>query len=138
MVRIGAFRVFMITILNIEPYSPQKPTKVGFIFIGPNSLRSSRRSCRCQSRDTNCCQSWVLKSSLRNYDSRRRRGLWCHKQIECSRNVSYFLQEFLIEESGINTKLLITIIYDNFYSLRSFFFQSLPVFKKCLRSFRIV
>ena len=24
--------------LNIEPYSPLKPTKVGFIFIGPNSL----------------------------------------------------------------------------------------------------
>ena len=30
MVRIGAF--------NIEPYSPLKPTKVGFIFIGPNYL----------------------------------------------------------------------------------------------------
>ena len=38
MVEIGAFRVFMITRLNIEPYSPLKPTKVGFIFIGPNSL----------------------------------------------------------------------------------------------------
>ena len=25
-------------ILNIEPYSSLKPTKVGFIFIGPNSL----------------------------------------------------------------------------------------------------
>ena len=35
---IGAFRVFMRTILNIEPYSPLKPTKVGFIFIGPKSL----------------------------------------------------------------------------------------------------
>ena len=23
---------------NIEPYSPLKPTKVGFILIGPNSL----------------------------------------------------------------------------------------------------
>ena len=31
MVGIGAFRVF-------EPYSPVKPAKVGFIFIGPNSL----------------------------------------------------------------------------------------------------
>ena len=30
--------VFMRTRLNIEPYSPLKPTKVGFIFIGPNSL----------------------------------------------------------------------------------------------------
>ena len=38
MVRIGAFRVFIRTRLNIEPYCPLKPTKVGFIFIGPNSL----------------------------------------------------------------------------------------------------
>ena len=37
MVGIGAFPVFMRTRLNIEPYSPLKPTKVGFIFIGPNS-----------------------------------------------------------------------------------------------------
>ena len=37
MVGIGAFWVLMRTILNIEPYSPLKPTKVGFIFIGPNS-----------------------------------------------------------------------------------------------------
>ena len=38
MVGIGAFWVFMRTRLNIEPYSPLKPTKVGFIFIGPNSI----------------------------------------------------------------------------------------------------
>ena len=38
MVGIGAFRVFMRTRLNIELYSSQKPTMVGFIFIGPNSL----------------------------------------------------------------------------------------------------
>ena len=38
MVGIGVFRVFMRIRLNIEPYSPLKPTKVGFIFIGPNSL----------------------------------------------------------------------------------------------------
>ena len=38
MVVIGAFRVLMRTRLNIEPYSPLKPTKVGFILIGPNSL----------------------------------------------------------------------------------------------------
>ena len=38
MVGIGAFWVFMRTRLNIEHYSPLKPTKVGFIFIGPNSL----------------------------------------------------------------------------------------------------
>ena len=42
MVEIGAFRVFIRRILNIEPYSPLKPTKVGFIFIGPpkSSIRS--------------------------------------------------------------------------------------------------
>ena len=38
MVGIDAFRVFMRIRLNIESYSPLKPTKVGFIFIGPNSL----------------------------------------------------------------------------------------------------
>ena len=38
MVGIGAIRVFMRTRLNIEPYSQLKPTKAGFIFIGPNSL----------------------------------------------------------------------------------------------------
>ena len=38
MAGIGAFRVFMRTRLNIEPYSPLKPSQVGFIFIGPNSL----------------------------------------------------------------------------------------------------
>ena len=38
MVGIRAFRVFMRTRINIEPYSPLKPTKVGFIFIWPNSL----------------------------------------------------------------------------------------------------
>ena len=38
MVGIGAFRVFLRTRLNIVYYFPLKPTKVGFIFIGPNSL----------------------------------------------------------------------------------------------------
>ena len=36
MVEIGAIPVFMRTRRNIEPYSPLNPTKVGFIFIGPN------------------------------------------------------------------------------------------------------
>ena len=35
MVGIDAFRFFMRTRFNIEPYSPLKPTKVGYIFIGP-------------------------------------------------------------------------------------------------------
>ena len=38
MVGIGAFTVFIRTRLNIEPYSPLKPTKVGFILVWPNSL----------------------------------------------------------------------------------------------------
>ena len=38
MVGIGGFRVLIRTRLNIEPYSPLKPIKVGFIFIGPNSF----------------------------------------------------------------------------------------------------
>ena len=38
MVGIGAFPVFMRTRRNIEPYSPLKPIKVGFISIGLNSL----------------------------------------------------------------------------------------------------
>ena len=42
MVGFGAFRVFMRTRLNIEPYSPLKPTKGGFIFIGPNSLSRAK------------------------------------------------------------------------------------------------
>ena len=32
----------MRTILNIEPYSLLKPTKVGFIFNGPNSLSRAK------------------------------------------------------------------------------------------------
>ena len=40
MVEIGALQVFMKTLLNIEPYSPLKQTKVGFIFIGPITLLS--------------------------------------------------------------------------------------------------
>ena len=38
MVGIGAFRVFMRIRLNIEPYSPLNPPKVGFIIIGPYCL----------------------------------------------------------------------------------------------------
>ena len=39
MVGIRAFRFFFMRIRrNIEHYSPLKPTKVGFIFTGPNSL----------------------------------------------------------------------------------------------------
>jgi len=38
MVGIGAYPVFMRTRRNIESYSPLKPIKVGFIFIGPNSF----------------------------------------------------------------------------------------------------
>ena len=72
MVGIGAFPVFMRTRRNIEPYSPLKPIKVGFIFIGLNSLS---RAEYLASRDTSCRQSWVedwvLMSGLRNYGSSR-------------------------------------------------------------------
>ena len=60
MVEIGAFRVFMRTRLNIEPYSPLKPTKVGFIYIGPNSLS------RAEDAVVNHVTQAVLKSGLRN------------------------------------------------------------------------
>jgi len=38
MAGIGAFRILRRRRLIIKPYSPLKPTKVGFIFIGPNFL----------------------------------------------------------------------------------------------------
>jgi len=34
MVGIGAFLDFIRTRINIEPYSPLKPTKVGFVLLG--------------------------------------------------------------------------------------------------------
>ena len=34
MVGVGAFRVIMRTRLNIEPYSPLNPTKVGLFSLG--------------------------------------------------------------------------------------------------------
>ena len=42
MVGIGAFPVFMRKRRNIEPYSSLKPIKVGFIFIGLNSLSQAK------------------------------------------------------------------------------------------------
>ena len=60
MVEISSFRVFMRTRLNIEPYIPLKPTKVGFIFIGPNSLSRAENLAAVS-----------LKSGLRNYGSSR-------------------------------------------------------------------
>ena len=46
-----------------------------FYFHWAEHLKSSRRSCSCQSRDTSCCMSWVedwiLESGLRSYDSSR-------------------------------------------------------------------
>ena len=42
MVEVGTFRVFMRTRLNIELYSPLKPTKVSFIFIRPNTLSRAK------------------------------------------------------------------------------------------------
>jgi len=42
MVGIGAFWVLIRTRLNIQPYSPLKPTKIGFIFIGSNSSSQAK------------------------------------------------------------------------------------------------
>ena len=66
---------------NIYPYSPLKPTKVGFIFIGPNFL-SRAEDHAALNHVTSCRQSWVedwvLMSGLRNYNSSQKnlnRGL---------------------------------------------------------------
>jgi len=70
MTQIGAFRVLMRTRVNIEPYSPLKPTMVGFIFIRPNSL-SRAKDLAAVIHVTSYHQSWALKSVLRNYGSSR-------------------------------------------------------------------
>ena len=74
MVGVGAFRIFMRTRLNIEPYAPLKPTKVGFIFIGSNSL-SRGEDLAAVNHVTQAVESWVedwvLKSGLRIYGSSR-------------------------------------------------------------------
>ena len=60
---------------NIEPYSPLKPTLVGFIFIEPNSLSRAEDLAAVNHVTQACRQSWVedwaLKSGLRNYGLRR-------------------------------------------------------------------
>ena len=75
MVGIGTFWDFMRTRLNIEPYSTLKPTKVGFIFIEPNSLSRAEDLAAVNHVTQTCRQSWVedlaLKSGLRNYGLRR-------------------------------------------------------------------
>ena len=71
MVGIGAFRVFMRIRLNIEPYSPLNPTKVGFIIIGPYCLSEVENLAAVSHLETSCRQSLVLKSGLRNYASSR-------------------------------------------------------------------
>ena len=73
MVRIGAFWVFTRTRLNIKPYSSLKPTKVHFIFIGPNSLSWAEDLAAfnhvTQAVVLSWVEDWVLKSGLRIYDS---------------------------------------------------------------------
>ena len=59
--------------LDTDPYSPLKPTKVGFIFIGPNSV--SRAEDRAavnhvtQAVVMSWVEDWVLESGLRKVDS---------------------------------------------------------------------
>ena len=64
MVGIGAFRVFMKTILNIEPYYPLKP----FFFIRPNSLSRAEDLAAV---NHNLSSELGLKSGLRYYGSSR-------------------------------------------------------------------
>ena len=75
MVGIGAFPVFLRTRLDIEPYSPLKPTKVGFIFIGPNSLSRAEDLAAVnhvtQAVVMSWVEDWVLEWGLRSYDSSR-------------------------------------------------------------------
>ena len=76
MVGIGAFPVFMRTRRNIEPCSPLKPIKVGFIFIGLNSLSRAEYLAAVNHVTqavvkVGSIEDWVLKLGLRNYDSSR-------------------------------------------------------------------
>ena len=75
MTRIGAFRVLMRTRVNIETYSPLKPTKVGFIVIGPKSLSRAKAVNHMTSCRRSWIEDWALKSVLRNYTALKR-GLW--------------------------------------------------------------
>ena len=59
MAGIGTFRVLMKTIFNIEIYSPLKPTKVGFIFIGPNSFSRDLDTAHHVKKAVVRLQSWV-------------------------------------------------------------------------------
>ena len=75
MVGIGASPVFIRTRRNIESYSPLKPIKVGFIFIGLNSL-SRAEDLEAVNHVTQAVvrvgsKIGSLKSSSRNYDSSR-------------------------------------------------------------------
>ena len=75
MVGIGAFPVFIRTRRNIESYSPLKPIKVGFIFIGLNSLNRAEYFSAVnhvtQAVVRVWVEDWVLKLGLRNYDLSR-------------------------------------------------------------------
>ena len=64
MVKIGGFRELMRRRLNIEPYSRLKPTKVGFIFIGPNSV-SRAKDLAAVNHVTSCCQELGLRLNLK-------------------------------------------------------------------------
>ena len=55
----------MRTNLNIESYSPLKPTQVGFIFIGPNS-KISQMSFTWNKLSSELSLSLGLKLGLRN------------------------------------------------------------------------
>ena len=69
---IGAFRGFMRARLNIEPDSLLKSTKVGFIFIGSNSLsRDENLAAVMQVTQAVVRVGLKIGSGLRNYGSSR-------------------------------------------------------------------
>ena len=61
MVETGEFRELIRITLNIEANSALKPTKVSFLFIGPNTL-SRVKDLAC---DTSCRQEFGLRLSLK-------------------------------------------------------------------------
>ena len=67
MVKIWGFRELIWILLNTEAKSPPKPTKVGFIFIGPKSIQVEQKiwqmSIKWQSLKP------ILNQSLRNDDT---------------------------------------------------------------------
>jgi len=59
MLGIGGFQRWIRIRLTMKPNSPLKPTKVGFIFVGPKFVRCVLEVPNCRSCDTNCRQLFL-------------------------------------------------------------------------------